>query len=87
MRCAICVRALRCSVRARCGCQILLDVPRTCSSSVLFQHQTVQRSLERILYIWALRHPASGYVQVRAARAWLLSRRAAMPLLVLGNWL
>ena len=26
------------------------------------QHR-VQRALERILYIWALRHPASGYVQ------------------------
>lgn len=48
--------------------QILIDVPRTCSSSALFQHKTVQRCLERILYIWALRHPASGYVQVRAAR-------------------
>ena len=23
----------------------------------------MQRALERILYIWALRHPASGYVQ------------------------
>jgi hypothetical protein len=46
--------------------QILIDVPRTCSSSALFQHPTVQRCLERILYIWALRHPASGYVQVRA---------------------
>ena len=25
--------------------------------------QVVQRALERVLYIWALRHPASGYVQ------------------------
>jgi hypothetical protein len=24
---------------------------------------TAQRSLERILYVWATRHPASGYVQ------------------------
>jgi hypothetical protein len=47
--------------------QILLDVPRTCSASALFQHKAVQRSLERILYIWALRHPASGYVQVPLA--------------------
>lgn len=23
----------------------------------------VQRAMERILYIWAIRHPASGYVQ------------------------
>ena len=24
---------------------------------------TIQQSLERILYVWAIRHPASGYVQ------------------------
>lgn len=43
--------------------QILIDVPRTSTSSVIFQCPLVQRSLERVLYIWALRHPASGYVQ------------------------
>lgn len=43
--------------------QILMDVPRTAPSSRLFHHEVVQRALERILYIWALRHPASGYVQ------------------------
>ena len=43
--------------------QILMDVPRTCPSSRLLHHEVVQRALERILYIWALRHPASGYVQ------------------------
>ena len=43
--------------------QILIDVPRTAPSSKLFRHSIVQRALERILYIWALRHPASGYVQ------------------------
>lgn len=26
----------------------------------------VAQSLERILYVWAIRHPASGYVQVRS---------------------
>ena len=26
-------------------------------------HSTTQRCLERILYVWAIRHPASGYVQ------------------------
>jgi len=43
--------------------QILLDVPRTSTSSVIFHHEVIQRALERVLYIWALRHPASGYVQ------------------------
>ena len=43
--------------------QILIDVPRTAPSSKLFRHARVQRALERILYIWTLRHPASGYVQ------------------------
>ena len=43
--------------------QILIDVPRTAPAAKIFHHTRVQRSLERILYIWALRHPASGYVQ------------------------
>jgi hypothetical protein len=43
--------------------QILIDVPRTSTSSVIFQCPLVQRALERVIYIWALRHPASGYVQ------------------------
>lgn len=29
----------------------------------LFQQQSVQQMFERILFIWAIRHPASGYVQ------------------------
>lgn len=29
----------------------------------LFHQSKVQRCLERLLYIWAIRHPASGYVQ------------------------
>ena len=40
-----------------------MDVPRTSPSSEIFHHSAVQRALERVLYIWALRHPASGYVQ------------------------
>jgi len=43
--------------------QILIDVPRTAPSVKIFRNAVVQRALERILYIWALRHPASGYVQ------------------------
>jgi len=28
-----------------------------------FQQPEIQRAMERILYIWSIRHPASGYVQ------------------------
>ncbi len=43
--------------------QIRIDVLRTGADTLLFQQDVVQRALERILYCWALRHPASGYVQ------------------------
>ncbi|KAJ8487568.1 hypothetical protein ONZ45_g14292 [Pleurotus djamor] len=43
--------------------QIEIDVPRTRPGVRLWMHATTQRSLERILYVWAIRHPASGYVQ------------------------
>lgn len=43
--------------------QIHIDVPRTNPLIRLYQFPATQRSLERILYIWAIRHPASGYVQ------------------------
>lgn len=43
--------------------QISIDVPRTNPHLLLYSYPTTQRCLERILYIWAIRHPASGYVQ------------------------
>ena len=43
--------------------QILVDIPRTNPEDPLFQHPTTQHCMERVLYIWAIRHPASGYVQ------------------------
>ncbi|MED6112918.1 hypothetical protein PIB30_066142 [Stylosanthes scabra] len=43
--------------------QIAVDCPRTVPDVPFFQQQQVQKSLERILYTWAIRHPASGYVQ------------------------
>eukprot|EP01119_Soliformovum_irregulare_P004473 TRINITY_DN1548_c0_g1_i2.p1 TRINITY_DN1548_c0_g1~~TRINITY_DN1548_c0_g1_i2.p1 ORF type:complete len:619 (-),score=107.50 TRINITY_DN1548_c0_g1_i2:889-2745(-) len=43
--------------------QIQMDVPRTNPHVLLFQNGVVQQCLARILYIWAVRHPASGYVQ------------------------
>ncbi|GBP35701.1 TBC1 domain family member 22B [Eumeta japonica] len=43
--------------------QIHIDIPRMSPLVSLFQQSTVQVMFERILYIWAIRHPASGYVQ------------------------
>ncbi|EFX01363.1 GTPase activating protein [Grosmannia clavigera kw1407] len=43
--------------------QISIDVPRTNPHMELYGFEATQRSLERILYVWAVRHPASGYVQ------------------------
>lgn len=43
--------------------QIEIDVPRTRPGVQLWMYRATQRSLERILYVWAIRHPASGYVQ------------------------
>ena len=43
--------------------QIQKDNPRTMPESSLFQHEKIQFMLTRVLYIWSLRHPASGYVQ------------------------
>ncbi|KAH9935649.1 rab-GTPase-TBC domain-containing protein [Fomitopsis serialis] len=41
---------------------IEIDVPRTRPGVQLWMQAATQR-LERILYVWAIRHPASGYVQ------------------------
>lgn len=43
--------------------QILVDLPRTCPDIPFFHQKPVQRAMERMLYIWSIRHPASGYVQ------------------------
>lgn len=43
--------------------QIEIDIPRTNPNIKLYQYPSVQLSLQKILYLWAIRHPASGYVQ------------------------
>ncbi|KEG12311.1 putative GTPase activating protein [Trypanosoma grayi] len=43
--------------------QIRKDVPRMSAGVAYLHHSRVMLSIERILYIWALRHPACGYVQ------------------------
>ena len=40
--------------------QILVDLPRTCPNTPFFHQEPIQKAMERILYIWAIRHPASG---------------------------
>ncbi|XP_076803173.1 TBC1 domain family member 22B-like isoform X1 [Clavelina lepadiformis] len=43
--------------------QIHIDIPRTNPLIPLFQQSIVQNIFERLLFVWAVRHPASGYVQ------------------------
>ena len=43
--------------------QIDDDIPRTQSTIPIFKVSSIQEMLRRILYIWAIRHPSSGYVQ------------------------
>jgi len=43
--------------------QIHIDIPRMTPLMSIFQQVVVQELFERILFIWAIRHPASGYVQ------------------------
>lgn len=43
--------------------QVLVDVPRTCPEVPLFRDDRIRKMLARLLYIWAMRHPASSYVQ------------------------
>ncbi|AOA61731.1 Cis-golgi GTPase-activating protein [Komagataella phaffii] len=43
--------------------QISIDIPRTNAHVKFFSNTKIQDSMSRILYIWAIRHPASGYVQ------------------------
>ena len=43
--------------------QINIDVKRTNPTIKLYANQSTQTSLRKILFLWAMRHPASGYVQ------------------------
>lgn len=43
--------------------QINIDVKRTHPTLKLYSYAATQESLRKILYLWAVRHPASGYVQ------------------------
>lgn len=43
--------------------QVVVDVERTLPLSRLFREKRMKEMLVRVLYIWSVRHPASGYVQ------------------------
>jgi hypothetical protein len=43
--------------------QILKDVRRVSQGMAVLENERIQECLQRILYIWAIRNPASGYVQ------------------------
>ncbi|KAK7194251.1 GTPase activating protein [Novymonas esmeraldas] len=43
--------------------QIRKDIPRMSGGHCYLRHPRVQGSIERVLFIWSLRHPACGYVQ------------------------
>lgn len=43
--------------------QISVDVPRTMPEYNLFSLQKLRDMMLRLLYVWSIRHPASGYVQ------------------------
>lgn len=43
--------------------QIRVDIPRMSPGLPLLTHPRMQQLMERVLYIWSVRHPASGYVQ------------------------
>lgn len=43
--------------------QVNIDVKRTNPTIKFYSYATTQTSLRKILYLWAIRHPASGYVQ------------------------
>lgn len=43
--------------------QIAVDIPRTMPEYKLFSIERIRKIMLRLLYVWSIRHPASGYVQ------------------------
>lgn len=43
--------------------QIFVDIPRTMPEYKLFSFEKIRKIMMRLLYVWSMRHPASGYVQ------------------------
>lgn len=62
---ASCAQYCNLTVLGNCfnSIQVSVDVPRTAPDVPFFQQDEMQATLRRLLYIWGVRHPASGYVQ------------------------
>jgi hypothetical protein len=43
--------------------QIAVDVPRTMPEFKVFSYDFIRKMMLRVLFIWSMRHPASGYVK------------------------
>ena len=43
--------------------QIAVDIPRTMPEFKVFSYDKIRKLMLRVLFIWSMRHPASGYVQ------------------------
>lgn len=43
--------------------QISVDVPRTMPEFKVFSYEIIRKMMLRLLFVWSMRHPASGYVQ------------------------
>eukprot|EP00834_Sanchytrium_tribonematis_P005416 NODE_325_length_9674_cov_0.932846.p8 type:complete len:202 gc:universal NODE_325_length_9674_cov_0.932846:4421-5026(+) len=43
--------------------QITIDMPRTHPGIPLYQKESTQQAMLRILYVWSVRHPTTSYVQ------------------------
>jgi hypothetical protein len=43
--------------------QIAVDIPRTMPEFKIFSYEIIRKLMLRVLFIWSMRHPASGYVQ------------------------
>jgi len=43
--------------------QIAVDIPRTMPEYKIFSCERIRKIMMRLLYVWSMRHPASGYVQ------------------------
>ena len=57
------IRPSHLSHNTRTHKQINLDLPRTLPHIPLYACEPMQIALGRILYMWAIRHPGTGYVQ------------------------
>ena len=59
--------------------QVLVDVPRTCPDVPLFAQEPIQRGLEHVLYVYGVRHAATGCVPAPSRPSRPSGRRRRAP--------